>query len=52
MKNLIFTLISFLAFGFSNAQELNVLIEQALKNNPAIQKFELQYNIAFFYGSG
>ena len=46
MKNLIFTLISFLAFGFSNAQELNVLIEQALKNNPAIQKFELQYNIA------
>ncbi|WP_028890506.1 TolC family protein [Tenacibaculum ovolyticum] len=46
MKNLIFTLISFLAFGFSNAQELNVLIEQGLKNNPAIQKFELQYNIA------
>lgn len=29
-----------------NAQELNVLIAQALKNNPAIQKFELQYNIA------
>ncbi|WP_237275792.1 TolC family protein [Tenacibaculum ovolyticum] len=46
MKNLIFTLISFLAFGFSNAQELNVLIEQGLKNNPAIQKIELQYNIA------
>ena len=29
-----------------NAQQLEVLIAQALTNNPKIQKFELQYNIA------
>lgn len=29
-----------------NAQQLEVLIDEALTNNPEIQKFELQYNIA------
>lgn len=31
---------------FSNAQQLEVLIEEALTNNPEIQKFELQYKRA------
>ena len=29
-----------------NAQQLESLVEEALENNPEIQKFELQYNIA------
>jgi outer membrane protein TolC len=29
-----------------NAQQLEILIDEALINNPEIQKFELQYNIA------
>lgn len=29
-----------------NAQQLEPLIDEALKNNPEIQKFELQYNMA------
>ena len=31
---------------FVGAQQLETLIEEAIKNNPEIQKFELQYNIA------
>jgi outer membrane protein TolC len=31
---------------FMNAQQLEILIDEALTNNPEIQKFELQYNIA------
>jgi cobalt-zinc-cadmium efflux system outer membrane protein len=31
---------------FMNAQQLEILIDEALINNPEIQKFELQYNIA------
>jgi outer membrane protein TolC len=31
---------------FTNAQQLQTLIDEALKNNPEIQKFELQYSIA------
>ena len=34
-------------FGlFANAQKLETLIDEALSNNPEIQKFELQYKIA------
>lgn len=29
-----------------NAQQLDSLIEEALQNNPKIQKFELRYKIA------
>lgn len=35
----------FLSF-LANAQELGTFIQEALTNNPAIQKFELQYKIA------
>lgn len=31
---------------FANAQQLQVLIDEAYANNPEIQKFELRYNIA------
>jgi len=31
---------------FANAQQLETLINEALENNPEIQKFELQYKIA------
>ena len=31
---------------FVNAQQLEILIEEGLNNNPEIQKFELQYSIA------
>lgn len=45
MKKMILTGIGFLTFGFSNAQQLETLIEEALGNSPEIQKFELQYSI-------
>jgi cobalt-zinc-cadmium efflux system outer membrane protein len=37
---------SFLFVLKGNAQQLEILIEEALKNSPEIQKFELQYTIA------
>ncbi|MGJ8732426.1 MAG: TolC family protein [Cellulophaga sp.] len=46
MKRIIYTLIGLLTFSVSNAQELEVLINEALNNNPEIQKFEFQYRIA------
>ena len=46
MKKLVLIIICFLSFAFSNAQQLETLIEEALENNPEIQKFELQYRIA------
>ena len=44
LKFLIFSFL-LLVFNFSNAQSLKLLVEQALENNPEIQKFELQYKI-------
>nr|WP_321221996.1 TolC family protein [uncultured Psychroserpens sp.] len=46
MKRIIYTLIGLLTFSVSNAQELETLINEALNNNPEIQKFEFQYSIA------
>ena len=46
MKKIILIGIGLLTFGFSSGQHLETLIEEALKNSPAIQKFELQYSIA------
>jgi len=46
MKRIVFIIISLLAFSFSNAQQLETLIEEALVNSPKIQKFELEYSIA------
>jgi len=45
MKKIVFISIGLLAFSFSDAQSLDVLIQEALANNPEIQKFELQYSI-------
>ncbi|MAD96806.1 MAG: transporter [Flavobacteriaceae bacterium] len=45
MKKIILIGIGLLTFGFSNAQQLETLIDEALKNSPEIQKFELQYSI-------
>ncbi len=45
MKKIILIGIGLLTFGFLNAQQLETLIDEALKNSPEIQKFELQYNI-------
>ena len=42
----ILTTCSFFFGLIVNAQQLQSLIEEALLNNPEIQKFELQYNIA------
>lgn len=42
----VFILCSLFFVFKGNAQQLEVLIAQALTNNPEIQKFELQYNIA------
>lgn len=39
----IFFLLSFLFYLKGNAQQLETLINEALENNPEIQKFELQY---------
>ncbi|MDY7396773.1 TolC family protein [Aureibaculum sp. 2210JD6-5] len=45
MKKIILIAIGLLTFGFSNAQQLETLIDEGLKNSPEIQKFELQYSI-------
>lgn len=41
-----FIIIGLLAFNFGLAQEMETLIEEALANNPEIQKFVLQHEIA------
>ncbi|VAW15660.1 Efflux transport system, outer membrane factor (OMF) lipoprotein [hydrothermal vent metagenome] len=46
MKKIIFIMISLFAFNFGYAQDLKTLVEEALTNNPEIQKFELQHAIA------
>ncbi len=46
MKYIIFIISSVLVFNVVNAQELESLVDVALENNPAIQKFELQHAIA------
>ena len=53
MTNSIKKVLHFIVFSFSlffvhsvNSQELETYITTALENNPDIQKFELQYNIA------
>ncbi|WP_052143647.1 TolC family protein [Wocania ichthyoenteri] len=43
IKSLVIFSFSFFVFHFSNAQQLETLIDEALANNPEIQKFELQY---------
>ena len=40
-----FIWIALLTFNFGLAQEMETLIEEALSNNPEIQKFELQHEI-------
>ena len=46
MKRINLIIVSLLVFSFSNAQQLGALIEEALNNNPEIQKYELHYKIA------
>nr|WP_321226555.1 TolC family protein [uncultured Psychroserpens sp.] len=46
MNRIILILIGLLTVSFSNAQELEKHIEEAINNNPEIQKFEMQYSIA------
>jgi cobalt-zinc-cadmium efflux system outer membrane protein len=46
MKRIILIIICLLSFAFSNAQQLETFIEEALANSPEIQKFELQYKRA------
>lgn len=46
MKNIIYIFTVLLTFSISNAQELEILIDEALTENPEIKKFELQYKIA------
>ena len=45
MRNLIILAIGLLCCGFSFGQDLEMLIDEAMKNSPEIQKFELQHNI-------
>lgn len=46
MKRLYIILLSVLMFSVSNAQQLDVLINEALANNPEIQAFKLKYQVA------
>ncbi|OUR90825.1 transporter [Flavobacteriales bacterium 34_180_T64] len=46
MKRIVLIIIGLLSVTFSNAQQLETIIEEALTNSPEIQKFELQYRIA------
>ncbi|MFL1013084.1 TolC family protein [Flavisericum labens] len=43
LKTLLVFSFSLFTFHLINAQQLKTLIDEALKNNPEIQKFELQY---------
>ncbi|MBT8324808.1 MAG: TolC family protein [Winogradskyella sp.] len=45
MKKIVL-IVCIISFTYSNGQQLEALISIALENNPEIQKFELQYNIA------
>ncbi len=42
-KNILFILFILVFSGFTNAQELQSFIDEALENNPKIKQFELQY---------
>ncbi|MCX7549942.1 TolC family protein [Xanthomarina sp. F2636L] len=44
-KNFLIFSFSFFIFHFTSGQELELLIDEALTNNPEIQKFDLQYQI-------
>ena len=46
MKRLYIIFFTLTVFGISNAQQLNILIDEALINNPEIQTFELKYKVA------
>ncbi|MFB9272055.1 MULTISPECIES: TolC family protein [Flavobacteriaceae] len=46
LRSVIIFSFSLFTFHFSSAQQLETFIEEALANNPAIQKFELKYSIA------
>lgn len=46
MKRIVFTIAGLLMFSSTDAQALDILIEEALGNSPEIQKFDLQYRIA------
>ncbi|MBD0776377.1 TolC family protein [Maribacter sp. ANRC-HE7] len=46
MRRIILLGVGLMSYGFSSAQQLETLIDEALTNSPQIQKFELQYKIA------
>ncbi len=46
MKRLYIILFTLSMFSISNAQQLDILIDEALANNPEIQTFELKYRVA------
>lgn len=46
MKKIVFLYIAVLSFNWTNSQDLQALIAEALKNSPEIQQQELQYRIA------
>nr|WP_321232367.1 TolC family protein [uncultured Psychroserpens sp.] len=46
MKRPYIILFTLSMFSFSNAQQLDILIDEALTNNPEIQTFELKYQVA------
>jgi outer membrane protein TolC len=45
MKKIVL-IVCLISFNFSNGQQLETLINEAMENNPEIQKYELQYGIA------
>jgi len=46
LKKIVIFSFSLFTFHFSAAQSLEILVAEALENNPEVEKFELQYNIA------
>lgn len=45
MKRIVILILGSFAFAYSNAQQLETLIEEAIANSPEIQKFELRYQM-------
>jgi outer membrane protein TolC len=45
MKRIVILILGTFVFAYSNAQQLETLIEEAIANSPEIQKFELRYQM-------
>ena len=46
MKKSLFLAITVLSMNFVHGQDLQTYIEEAIRNNPKVQAYEIKYNLA------